>query len=182
MPDIECQNMRQNRCRVECRSTFQKRCPIQCQNSRIYIYIYVCMCVYMYVNPDDMSKAMSGYCFRAGIIRRKYLYISLSVSLFPLSIHIPISCLSHTLKQAQAIHNTLCALVLEADFMGLHGFEQCMSVNFPIAVISGIHTCIPACIHTHTHIHIIRHERMHKCIHGCIHTNLVRPILFDVLT
>ena len=151
--------MRQNRCRVECHSIFQKRCPIQCQNYHypvyIYIYIYIlyiCVCVYAHVNPDDMSKAMSGYCVRAGIIRRKHLSLSLFVSLFPLSIHIPISCLfPHTLKQAQAIYNTLYALVLEAHVMGLHGFEQCMSVNFPIAFISGIHTCIPACIHTHTY-------------------------------
>ena len=112
---------------------------------------------------------------------KESISLSLSVSLFPLSIHIPISCLSHTLKQAQAIHNTLCALVLEADFMGLHGFEQCMSVNFPIAFHIG-DTYMHTRMHPHTHIHIIIHERMHKCIHGCIHTNLAWPILLDVLT
>ena len=151
MPDIECQNMRQNRCRVECRSTFQKRCPIQCQNSRIYIYVCMCVCVYV-CKSRWYVQGYVGILFQGRNHSKKVsISLSLSVSLFPLSIHIPISCLSHTLKQAQAIHNTLCALVLEADFMGLHGFEQCMSVNFPIAVISGIHTCIPACIHTHTY-------------------------------
>ena len=147
-----------------------------------YIYIYMCVCICI-CKSRWYVQGYVGILFQGRNHSKKVsISLSLSVSLFPLSIHIPISCLSHTLKQAQAIHNTLCALVLEADFMGLHGFEQCMSVNFPIAVISGIHTCIPACIHTHTHIHIIRHECMHKCIHGCIHTNLVRPILFDVLT
>ena len=34
------------------------------------------MNIYIYLYPDDMSKAMSGYGVRAGIIRRKYLPLS----------------------------------------------------------------------------------------------------------
>ena len=95
--------------------------------------------------------------------------LSLFISLFPLSIHISILCiLSNILRQAHAIYNTLRALVLEADFMGLHGFEHCMSVDFPTAFISGIHTCIPICIHTHIHAYI--HARMHAYLHACMHT------------
>ena len=34
------------------------------------------MNIYIFIYPDDMSKAMSGFGVRAGIIRRKYLPLS----------------------------------------------------------------------------------------------------------
>ena len=63
------------------------------------------VCVYMYVNPDDMSKAMSGYCFRAGIIRRKYLYISLSLCLSLPPLHTYTDIVSFTYFEAGTGHS-----------------------------------------------------------------------------
>ena len=133
--------------------------------------------------PGDMSKAMSGYCVRAGIIRRKHLSLSLSVclSLPPLHTYTDIMSIS-TYFEAGTGH--LQHSVRASAGSPCYGAAWVWAM-YVCKLSNSFHigdTYMHTRMHPHTNIHIIIHERMHKCIHGCIHTNLVWPILFDVLT
>ena len=121
----------------------------------IHIYIYI-------VNV----KGYVGILCQGGDHSKK---VSLSLSLFPLSIHIPILCiLSNILRQAHAIYNTLCALVLEPIFDGaawVWAMYVCrLSNSFQIG-----DTYTPTRMHPQTHTHTYIHTYIHTCTHACIH-------------